>query len=144
MYQNDTKYKSLHDQDRFSYWTLEITSTFVPFIALIVITRQFLNMDIHVSEQGHTDKCTWRNRVFCCWWILFKRQIYLFLMPIVLEDIPFYKTNHSIVTWRCLLRGLPFHSQGGPEFFRKEKLYSDFPRKKKLVLWYSKKKIAPS
>ena len=78
VYQNDTKYIILYDQDWLSYWILEITTTFVPFIALIFITRKFPNMDIHVSEQGHTDKWTWRNRVFFCWWILFKKtDIYI-------------------------------------------------------------------
>ena len=46
---------------------------FVPFMVLILTTSTFLNMDIHVPEQGHTDKCTCRNRVFFCWWIIAKK-----------------------------------------------------------------------
>ena len=73
VYQNDTKYIILPDSDSFRYWTLEILTIFFLFIALILIACTCRNMDIHVSEQGHIDKCTCRNRVFCCWWSIAKK-----------------------------------------------------------------------
>ena len=77
---------------------MEIITIFVPFIALILIASTFRNMDIHVSEQGHADKCTCRNRVFCCWWSIAKKTDISLFDAKFLADIPL--TYHTIVKWR--------------------------------------------
>ena len=83
----------------------KIITIFVPFIALILITSTFLNRDILVSEQGLTDKCTCRNRVFCCWWIIAKKTDIALFDAKFLADIPL--TYHTIVKWRFLLTYWP-------------------------------------
>ena len=61
------------------------------------ITSTFLNMNILVSEHGHTDKCTWRNRVFCCCWIK-NRDISLLRGIFLLIKYQFYITHHCKIT----------------------------------------------
>ena len=60
---------SLYDQDKFSYGTLEITTIFVSFTTLILITNTFLNMVT----------CTRRNGSFVAAELTSKIQLYLFL-----------------------------------------------------------------
>ena len=64
----------------------------VPFIALILITSTFPNRDILVSEQGHTDKCTW---VFCCWWTIAKKT------DIALFDANFFSRYPFDIPYHC-------------------------------------------
>ena len=62
-------------------------------------------MDILVSEHGLPYKCTCRNRVFCCGWIITKKTDMALFDAKFLADIPL--TYHTIVKWRCLLTYWP-------------------------------------